>query len=140
MEEQDEATGYSAMFEDDILLQQTDWDHLFRNKVKLDSWKELNNNNIKTHVNKAKDEIMDQLENEMVTVKLMIDESLGSHINMTVEEISESYFGRNGVACNFFVQQNVPFLSDYGNFSSFVGTYFLLTRTSSSASSSLLNK
>ena len=38
MEEQDEATSYSAMLENDVLLQQIDWDHLFRNKV--------NNNNI----------------------------------------------------------------------------------------------
>ena len=53
--------------------------------MKFDSWKELNNNNIKMHVNKAKDKIMDQLEKEMVTVKLMMHESLGSHINITVE-------------------------------------------------------
>ena len=70
----------------------------------------------------------------------MMDESLGSHINITVEEVSQLYFGRNGVVCKYFVQQNVPFLSDYENFSSFIGTYFLLTRTSSSASSPLLNK
>ena len=62
MEDHDETTEYSAMFEDDILLLQTDWDDLLKNKVKIDSWKELNNNDIKIHVNKAKDEIMDQLE------------------------------------------------------------------------------
>ena len=47
------------MFKDDILLQQIDWDNLLKNKVKIDSWKELNNNDIKIHINKAKDKIMD---------------------------------------------------------------------------------
>ena len=135
MEENDEATGYSAMFEDDILLKQTDWDHLLSKKVKFNSWKELKNNNIIIHVNKAKDELMDQLEKEMVTVKLMMNESLSSHINITVEEVSELNFGWNEVVYKYFVQQNVPFLSSHGNFASFIGTYFLLTRTSYYASS-----
>ena len=140
MDDHDETPECSTMFEDDVLLQQTDWDDLLNNKIKIDSWKELNNNNVKTHVNKAKDKIMDQLEKETIAVKLMMDESLGSHMHITVEEVLQLYFGRNGVAHKYFVQQNVPFLSDYENFASFIGTYFLLTRTSSSASSVLLNK
>ena len=122
MEDHDETTEYSAMFEDDILLLQTDWDDLLKNKVKIDSWKELNNNDVKIHVNKAKDEIMDQLEKEIIAVKLMMDESLGSHMNITVEEVSQLCFGRNGVVCKYFVHQNVLFLSDHGNFASFAGT------------------
>ena len=62
MGESYEYTGYSAMFDDDIILQQTDWDHLLRNKVKFDKWKELDHNNVKIHVSKAKDEVLDQLE------------------------------------------------------------------------------
>ena len=53
------STGCSVMFEDDTLLQQTDWDYLPSNKVKFDNWKELDNNNIKTHASKAKDETLD---------------------------------------------------------------------------------
>ena len=59
MEESDESTGYSAMFDDDILLQQTVWDCLLSNKVKFYNWKELDHNNIITHVNKAKDKMPD---------------------------------------------------------------------------------
>ena len=62
MEEFDESTDYSAMFDDDILLQKTDWDCLFRNKVKFDSWKESHHNGIKTHVGEAKGNMLEQLE------------------------------------------------------------------------------
>ena len=65
-----------------------DWDCLLSNKVKFDNWKELCHNNIKTHVNKAKDEMIDQLEKETCTVKLITDESLGSHNTVTLEEVS----------------------------------------------------
>ena len=106
MEESDESTGYSVMFDDDVLLQQTDQDYLLSNKVKFDHWKELDHNNVKMHVNKAKDKILDQLEKEMCAVKLMIDESLGSHNTITLEEVSESCFGRNGVVCKFFLKKN----------------------------------
>ena len=76
MEESYESTGCSAMFDDEILLHQTDWDQLFRNKVKFDSQKELDHNNIKTHVSEAKDEMLDQLEKQACTVKLMVNEIL----------------------------------------------------------------
>ena len=76
----------------------------------------------------------------MCTVKLMVDENLGFHINISVEEVSEFCFGLNGAVCKYFVQQNVQFLSNYGKILSFVGTCLLITRTSSSASSVLLNK
>ena len=97
MEESDESTDYSAIFDDDILLQQTYWDHLLRNKMKIDKWKELNHNNIKIHVNKEKDEMLDHLEKETYTDKLMMDKSLGSDNNITLEEVSELCLGRNGV-------------------------------------------
>ena len=104
MEESDESTGYSTIFDDYVLLQQTDWDHLLNKKVKIDSQKELDNNDIKTHVNEAKDKMMDQLEKQTCTVKLMMDESLGSHINISAEEVSEFHFGRSGqsvdILCN----------------------------------------
>ena len=103
MEDHDETTEYSAMFEDDILLQQTDWDNLLKNKVKIDSWKELSNNDIKIHANKAKDEIMDQLEKEIIAVKLIMDKSLGSHMSITVEEVLQLYFEQNGIICKYFV-------------------------------------
>ena len=67
MEECDESTSYSAMFDDDALLQQKDRDHLLSSKVKIHSWKELDNNDIKMHVNKSKDEILNQLENQKCT-------------------------------------------------------------------------
>ena len=91
------------MFKDDILLQQIDWDNLLKNKVKIDSWKELSNNDIKIHANKAKDEIMDQLEKEIIAVKLIMDKSLGSHMSITVEEVLQLYFEQNGIICKYFV-------------------------------------
>ena len=54
MEEYDGSTGYSVMFEDGILLPKPDWDYLLNNKVILDNWKELDNNNNKIHANKPK--------------------------------------------------------------------------------------
>ena len=62
MEESNYSTGCNDMFDDDTLSQQADWDHLLRNKVKFDKWKELDHNNVKIHVSKAKDEVLDQLE------------------------------------------------------------------------------
>ena len=64
-----ESTSYSAMFDDDSLLQQKHWYHLLSSKVKIDNWKELDNNNIKIHVNKSKEELLDQLEKEKCTKK-----------------------------------------------------------------------
>ena len=62
MEKSDESTGNTTMFDDDVLLTQTDWDLLLSNNVPLHNWKELDNNKIKIHFNKAKDEMLDQLE------------------------------------------------------------------------------
>ena len=76
---------------------------MLKNKVKIDSWKELNNNDIKIDVNKAKDEIMDQLEKEIIAVKLIMDKSLGSHMSITVEEVLQLYFEQNGIICKYFV-------------------------------------
>ena len=140
MEESDEYSGYITMFDDDILLTQTNWDYLLSKKVPLDNWKELENNKINIHANTSKDEMLDQFEKEICAVKLMIEESLGLHNSITLEEVSELWFGRNGVVCKSFVQQNAPILSDYDNFTSFIENFFLLTRSSSSASSLLLNK
>ena len=61
MKKSDESTSYSAMFDDDIMLAQNDWDHLLNNKVSVSNWKELDNSDIKIHFNKVKDEMLDQL-------------------------------------------------------------------------------
>ena len=50
------------MFDDDVLLTQMDWDYLSSNKAPLHDWKESDNDEIKMHVNKAKDEILDPFE------------------------------------------------------------------------------
>ena len=64
MEESNYSTGCSDMFDNDALSQQADWDHLLRNKVKFDKWKNLEDKNVKTHMRKSKDEMLDQLEKE----------------------------------------------------------------------------
>ena len=89
MEESDEYSGYITMFDDDILLTQTNWDYLLSKKVPLDNWKELENNKINIHANTSKDEMLDQFEKEICAVKLMIEESLGLHNSITLEEVSE---------------------------------------------------
>ena len=70
----------------------------------------------------------------------MIEESLGFHVSVTLEEISKLCFGRNGVACKHSIRQNVPFLSKHDNFSSFIDTYIFMTRSSSLDRSFLLRK
>ena len=87
------------MFEDNILLQKMHWDYLLSNKLKFDHWKGLDHNSIKMHVSKAKDEMLDKLEKETCTVKLMMDECLGSYNTVTLEEVSQLHFGCNGVVC-----------------------------------------
>ena len=62
MEETYESTSYCVMFEDDVRLQETDWDYLLSNKVKFDDWKKLEYNNIKMHVKKVKDKMLVQFE------------------------------------------------------------------------------
>ena len=64
--------------------------------MKLDNWRELDYNNIKMHVSKVKDDMLDQLEKETRAVKLMIEESLGSHNAITLEEASELSLDREG--------------------------------------------
>ena len=59
MEESDKSTGYIAMFDDNVLLIQMDWDCLSSNKAPLDDWKGLDNDKINMHVNKTKDEMLD---------------------------------------------------------------------------------
>ena len=83
---------------------------------------------------------MDQLEKEAIAAKLMMGERMGSHMSITVGEVLQLRFRRNGVALKHFAQQSISFLSDYENFASFIGACFLLTRSSSSASSALLSK
>ena len=57
MEESNDSTGFSAMFSDNYLLQQPDWDYLLRNKLKFENLTELSHDNIKKHVRKLKDEM-----------------------------------------------------------------------------------
>ena len=41
------------------------------------------------HVNKAKDEEIDQLKKYVRTVQLITEESFGLHYSITIEEVSE---------------------------------------------------
>ena len=100
----------------------------------------MNCNVIKIHMNKAKDEMLDQLDKEICVVRKMVEDKIGQRESCTVEEISNLYFDNTGVVCKYFAQREVPYLSDYDTFTKFIGTYFLLARTSSSATDVLLNK
>ena len=72
------------MFDDDILLTQTDWYFLSSRKVQFDNWKELDNNKIKAHVNKVKDYSSDKFEKEACAEKIMTEESFGLHNSITL--------------------------------------------------------
>merc|ERR1719410_3370573 len=91
-------------------------------------------------MNKAKDEMLNQLNKEMCAVRKMVEDKIGLQESYSVEEISKMYFGDTGVVYKYFLQNEVPHLSNYETFAKFIGTYFLLAKTSSLATNLLINK
>ena len=85
------------MFDDDDMLMQKGWDCLLSDKVSSDNWKDLDNNKIIIHASKAKEEMLDQFDKEARTVKLMMEESLGFHNSVALEEVSALFFERSRV-------------------------------------------
>ena len=133
MDEIDESHDYYSLFDDDYILSKTDWESVLSDSASTKKWKEMDCNTIKIHMNKAKDEMLDQLDKEMCAVRKMVEDKIGLQESYSVEEISKMYFGDTGVVYKYFLQNEVPHLSNYETFAKFIGTYFLLARTSSSA-------
>ena len=58
-----------SLFEDGHCLPKWDWDYLLNNKLDTSKWKTVESNNaMKLRVNKAKNDMFDQLRNETCTM------------------------------------------------------------------------
>ena len=73
MDEIDECHDYYIVFDDDYILSKTDWDSVLSDSASTKKWKEMNCNIFKIHImNKAKDEMLDQLDKEICVVRKMV--------------------------------------------------------------------
>ena len=97
----------------------------------------MGNSDIRIRMSKAKDETLYQLDKEKIVVKKMLEESLGSKASLSLEEILELCFGRNGTIYKYFTHLNA---GEHHDFSSLEGAHFLFMRSSSSASIPLFSK
>ena len=76
MDEIDECHDYYSMFDDDYILSKTDWDSVLSDSDSMKKQKEMNCNIFKIHINKAKDEILDQLEKEIYMIRKMVEDKI----------------------------------------------------------------
>ena len=124
MEEISSDTEYYSVFNDNHLLSKTSWSYVVDNKVDITKWKNVEHNNIKIHINKAKNELYDQIEKEICTIRKIVEENTGICKCYNVKDISKIYFGKNRVMHKHFMSRNVPNLSEYTIFSKFLRIYF----------------
>ena len=140
MDEIDESNDYHSLFDNNCILSKTDWESALSDSTSAKKWKEMDCDTIKIHMNKAKDEMLDQLDKEICAVRKMVENKIGPQESYSVEEISKMHFGDTGVVHKYFLQNEVSHLSNYESFAKFIGTYFLLARTSLLAANLLINK
>ena len=140
MEEISSDTKYYSVFNNNHLLSKTNWSYMVDYKVDITKQKNVKNNDIKIHINKAKNELYDQIEKEICTVRKIVEENTVIYEYYNVKDISKIYFGKNRVMHKHFISQNVPYLSEYTNFLKFIRTYSLLARLSSSTTNVLNNR
>ena len=106
----------SSKVDDDFMLDPKEWNNLSKIKVPMRNWKSVDNPSVIVHVQKAKLETFDMLENEALSIKRYADDLFSSNRQVAVCDMMGIFFGEDGVLYNFYKMRKVNGLEDYTMF------------------------